>query len=50
VAVAGNLRYALALGVFGIVVFTALVPMTRHHEPRGGAPTRARPDLPAPAG
>ena len=43
--------YALALGVFGVVVFTALVPMTRHHEPRGGAPTRApRPDLPAPAG
>jgi putative amide transporter protein len=43
--------YALALGVFGVVVFTALVPMTRHHEPRGGAPTHApRPDLPAPAG
>jgi hypothetical protein len=43
--------YALALGVFGVVVFTALVPMTRHHEPRGGAPAHAsRPDLPASAG
>jgi len=43
--------YAVALAAFGIVVFTALVPVTRHHEPRGGTPTRtARPDLPAPAG
>jgi hypothetical protein len=43
--------YALALAAFGVVVFTALVPITRHHEPRGGAPNHApRPDLPALAG
>jgi len=40
--------YAMALGAFGVVVFIALIPITRHYEPRGGTPTHApRPDLPA---
>ncbi|HEY0577805.1 MAG TPA: AmiS/UreI family transporter [Pseudonocardia sp.] len=34
--------YAIALGAFGVVVFIALIPMTRHHEPRGGTPTKPR--------
>jgi putative amide transporter protein len=34
--------YAIALGAFGVVAFIALIPMTRHHEPRDGTPTKPR--------
>jgi len=42
--------YAVGLVIFGVVVFIALIPLTRRREPKGGTPAHARPDLPAATG